>query len=109
MLSRFARLLLVLTSLAPMAFVYGMTKLPGFVAAGWMAMAALVTGVCFILLRFVKNSGETEILQIERTEMQDKEVLTFLVSYLLPVIKPTNVSVPGLLAFLALVVIVLYQ
>lgn len=109
MLSRLARVLMVLTSLAPMLLVYGVTLLPSARAWPYMGAALLTAAACFGLLRYVEASGERELLQIDRTEMQDKEVLAFIVSYLLPLIRPSSVNLAGFAVFGALVIIVLYQ
>ncbi len=109
MLSRFARLLMVLTSLAPMAFVYGVTLMPTVAGGAWLLGSLGVAGLCFGLLRYVRTTAEREVLHVERTEMQDKEVLTFIISYLLPLLRPSNINWPGFIAFACLVVVVLYQ
>lgn len=111
MLSRFARVLMVLTALAPVALVHGATMLPSGAASAswWFLVSALLSLLCFLMLKYVRTHAQRETLIIERTEIQDKDVLTFIVSYSLPLLKPSGTNEVGLLVFFAIVVTVLYQ
>lgn len=113
MLNRFAHALLVLTSLAPVALVHGLSYLPDRpeVTLQWSAVAVGLVVVCVGLLWLAGGRGEREVLHVAQPKNVDKDVLAFLVSYALPLVVPTgNASNAfALLAFLALVAVVLYQ
>lgn len=88
MLSRLANLALVLTALAPIAIIYGFALVVESNDWGWAFMggAALLAGICWGLLRAATLHGQREDLPVTKTKPVDKEVLTFLIAYLLPLI-----------------------
>lgn len=111
MLTRLAHLLLVATSLAPIALVYGVTLLPGSRLEASLAIvcAILLTAVCFLLLQYLKRHGERQTLAVKRAKNVSRDILAFLIAYLLPLITRTdsrpNVLAAALVIFLLAVVI----
>jgi hypothetical protein len=113
MLSRFAHALLVSTSLAPVALVYGLSLLPKNRSAALVCfgVAAALLGACLFVLRVASRKGERQQVRVTRSQNVDKDVLAFLVSYALPLVAPAQggeVS-PAFWGFIALVAVVLYQ
>ena len=90
MLSKFAKLMLVATSLAPVLGAFGMisysTDHPMWITAQWFLGAILLLIICWCVLRFAETRGEKEHLNFESFQNIDQEVLTFLLIYLLPLI-----------------------
>lgn len=113
MLNRFAHALLVSTSLAPVALVYGLSYLPGnrWAAIRWLAIAAVLVLACIFVLRAATRKGERETVRVAQTHNVDKDVLAFLVSYALPLVAPSQggAATFAFWGFIALVAIVLYQ
>lgn len=113
MLSRFARLLLVLTSLAPVSLVYGVSYLPDrkWPALQWGCVAAFLVVACLSVMRGALTHGERHTVNAQRAKNVDKDVLAFLVSYALPLISPVHGESNALAfwTFLAVVAVVLYQ
>ncbi|WP_242333159.1 hypothetical protein [Anaeromyxobacter sp. SG66] len=113
MLNRFAHALLVSTSLAPVALVYGLSFLPASprAAVPWLVGAAGLTAACILVLKVATARGER--IQLPPTERRnvDKDVLAFLVSYALPLVAPSQggAATFAFWGFIALVAIVLYQ
>lgn len=113
MLSGFARLLLVATSMAPVAIVYGASRLPSDWASffTWLVVAALLTLICLSVLRVARKHGERETLAVVAGESKDGEVLAFLVAYVLPLIAQDQTSTNpwALIAFLLIMAVVVYR
>ena len=113
MLNRFAHALLVLTSLAPIALVHGVTFLPEKPgpALQWGSVAGGLLVVCLLVLRFAGQKCERVEVSIPEAKNVDKEVLAFLVSYALPLVVPARSldNSPAFWTFMALVAVVLYQ
>ncbi len=113
MLSSFARLLLVATSLAPVAIVYGASLLPGdwLGFATWVAVAVLLTVACLLVLAAARKHAEKESLNVGEGESKDTEVLAFLVAYVLPLIArdQTAANPWALVAFLAIMAAVVFR
>lgn len=113
MLNRFAHALLVSTSLAPVALVYGLSHLPTGAknAWPWLAVAAALTLACVAVLNVAAKRGERLELPTTDRHNVDKDVLAFLVSYALPLVAPGHEAPPtfAFWGFIALVAVVLYQ
>ena len=126
MLNRVARALLVLTAVAPIGIVAGIARLtsknptPEMNVAGGLllAVAAVLVVAVVALFRWVRKSCTTGTFQITKADRGDKNVLAFLVTYLLPLIAPTEGvfstvsktgSTPALVVFVLLMAVVLYQ
>lgn len=112
-LKGFARLLLAMTTLAPVLIVWS--------AATWetsprlATVATLVAVVmvlmCVGLLRIARRQLQSEILRIAKPRRMDKEALAFLITYALPLVAPaeTAAKVIPLAIFVVLVCIVVSQ
>src|SRR4051794_22961863 len=88
MLSRFAKFLLVGTSLAPVlgafavnAIVAGRSELEiGVLIVTPMLMVA----ICVLILRYIRQHGERLEVSLTTIKTKDENVLAFLIAYLLP-------------------------
>lgn len=93
MLSRVAKLVLVATSLAPLLLVMAVEN---FVAAPqftltcfWFQLAAVSLLLVIIargILYLAKRFGQRMPLQVVKARNSDKQILTFLLAYLLPIL-----------------------
>ena len=88
MLNWFAKLLLVSTSLSPILGAvavnqYSLGK-PRSVWLPWVGMTLLLVFTCWGLLHYAAQAAQKRILPITGVEDKDKEVLAFLLAYLLP-------------------------
>lgn len=90
MLNRFARLMLVATALSPILGAVAIAQIargnPASSWCWWLIVAGLLILVCWGLLEIIKKSAQNETLKIAEYENNDKEVLAFLLTYLLPFI-----------------------
>jgi len=90
MLNRFARLMLVATSLSPILGAVAVAQIakgaPVSSWCWWLIVAVLLVVVCWGLLRITAQCAQKETLKIVEFENNDKEVLAFLLTYLLPFI-----------------------
>jgi len=90
MYNKFAKLLFVATSLAPILCVFAVCDIDsgnGYYLAGflfWFA-AALVTG-CWLFLRRASKNPAKEPIKIKSLSSTDRETLAYMIAYLLPVI-----------------------
>ena len=94
MLSIIARCLLVATSLSP---VLGAVAVSEFERGEswrawiwWLAVAVLLLGLCWLLLRYAAKNAQKSLFQIREFERKDQEMLVFLFIYLLPFIRSAN-------------------
>jgi len=99
MLNRFAKFLLVATSLSPILGAvavnqYSLNK-PVSVWLPWLIVAFLLIVVCWGLLQYSAKNGQTQNVLIDQFESNDKEVLAFLVAYLLPFISAKDMAFDG--------------
>lgn len=85
MMNSFAGLLLMLTSMAPVLggvaisqYTIGRSPWP------WIMAVASLVSVCATLMSYARRNGEQRELVIAECEQNDKEVLAFLLTYLLP-------------------------
>lgn len=112
MLSRLMRVLLAVTSLAPIALVYAATLLTNQpVAAGfWAGGALLLSALCACLLALGRNA-EAEPLDVHSIKSADREVLAFLVAYALPLVAGgiESVGMAPLIVFVGLLLVVVWN
>jgi hypothetical protein len=92
MLNKFAKLLLVATSLAPIlltrAFVDGLHGRWPEAAAG-VGVAVGLTALCILLLSAVRKEAQVLDLHSPRTiQAADTQIIGFVLTYLLPLAKP---------------------
>ncbi len=98
MLNSFAKFLLVSTSLAP---VLGAVAVNQFAhsdwmrGAGWLVVALLLVFLCWAMLRYAATNAQKHLFHIKEFERNDKEVLAFLLAYLLPFVSQANMGFNG--------------
>jgi hypothetical protein len=113
MLNRFAKFLLVLSSLSPMLGAVAVNQFAlGKPLAGWLpwvVIALLLVFICSGVLYYAAKNAQTHKLKIEQFEDNDKEVLAFLLAYLLPLVsvKDTVAEIHWLTGAYVLVIILL--
>ncbi len=113
MLNRFAKFLLVLSSLSPMLGAVAINQLAlGKPWSGWLpwvVIAVLLVLICWGLLYYAAGNAQAHKLRIEQFEDNDKEVLAFLLAYLLPLVsvKDTVAEIHWLTGAYVLVIILL--
>jgi len=96
MLSRFAKALFAATSLAPVLAAFAVKDLAngGTLqdAAPWLIAAALLPVLCWLMLIFARTQLERQDLRITKITSSDKEVLAYLIAYLLPLLAKDSVD-----------------
>jgi hypothetical protein len=113
MLNRFAKFLLVLSSLSPMLGAVAVNQFAlGKPLVGWLpwvVVALLLVFICSGVLYYAAKNAQTHKLRIEQFEDNDKEVLAFLLAYLLPLVsvKDTVAEIHWLTGAYVLVIILL--
>lgn len=99
MLNSFAKFLLVSTSLSPLLGAVAVNQFSRGESiaywGAWLATALLLVFLCWALLRYTANNAQIHILQIREFEQDDKEVLAFLVTYLLPFLSTEKMGFAG--------------
>lgn len=99
MLSTFARFLLVSTSLSPLLGAVAVNQLargePATRWGAWLAVAILLIFLCWALLRYATKNAQQHQFHIKEFERNDKEVLAFLVTYLLPFLSTEKMGFAG--------------
>lgn len=99
MLNKFAKVLLVGTSLSPVLGAVAVNQLsrggPWTSWLPWLAVALLLVALCWALLRYPSKIAQTQQLYISEFERNDVEVLTFLLAYLLPFVSSDNMAFSG--------------
>jgi hypothetical protein len=99
MLNTFAKLLLVSTSLSPLLGAVAVNQLangePAVRWGAWMAVAVLLVVLCWGLLRYAAKNAQRHDVHIKEFERDDKEVLAFLVTYLLPFVSTDKMGFAG--------------
>lgn len=113
MLNNIAKFLLVSSSLSP---VLGAVAVNQFTLGKslsswlpWLVVGLLLVFICWGLLRYAARNAQKHSLKIGQFEGNDKEVLAFLLAYLLPFIsvKDTTAEVHWLTATYILAIILL--
>lgn len=113
MLNNFAKFFLVLSSLSPMLGAVAVNQFAlGKPFVGWLpwvVIALLLVLICWGLLHFASTNAQKHKLKIEQFEDNDKEVLAFLLAYLLPLVsvKDTVAEIHWLTGAYVLVIILL--
>lgn len=99
MLNWFARILLAATALSPMLGAVAINE----IARGrpiadwlpWLLSACALVLICWIVLRYAAHNGEKHTFHIREFEDKDKEVLAFLLTYLLPFLATDKLEFKG--------------
>lgn len=108
----FAQVLVVITSLAPIGFVYAATRISKCWsdALMWFGVSAGLWVVCLLLLWLAKATAPPVTKKVGELTSLNKEPLAFLVAYALPIITATSApNLWGLAAFVLLVGIMIWQ
>lgn len=99
MLNTFAKFLLVATSLSPVLgavvvnqFSRGESWVRWF---PWLAVALLLVSLCWAVLHYAATNAQTHRFHIKEFERNDKEVLAFLLAYLLPFVSSEKLGFTG--------------
>jgi len=99
MLNRFAKFLLVATSLSPVLGAVGVNQFslgkPCSSWLPWLVVAALLVLICWGVLQYSAKNSQKQNFLIKEFENNDKEVLAYLLTYLLPFISSKNMAFDG--------------
>lgn len=99
MLNTFAKFLLVSTSLAPVLGAVAVNQIAhreSWLSWGsWFVSALLLVILCWAMLYYAATNAQTHKFQIKEFEQNDKEVLAFLLAYLLPFVSQENMAFTG--------------
>src|SRR6185437_12080657 len=99
MLNAFAKFLLMGTSLAPVLGAVAVNLIAHGERwqswVGWLSSALLLVVLCWLLLRYSANNGQEQLFHIKEFERNDKEVLAFLLAYLLPFVSSKDIAFTG--------------
>lgn len=99
MLNGFAKLLLVATSLSPVLGAVAVNQItlnrPWTSWTPWLVVGVLLVVVCVLLLRYAEHTAQNEIISIAEFEANDKDVLAFLLAYLLPFLSSESMGFDG--------------
>jgi hypothetical protein len=112
MLNKLAKPLLVASSLAPALFAYGIARLtdgkPVWDYAAWFLGAVMLIVACLAILRASRKRLEKQDMSIKSFKNSDKEVLAFLLAYLLPLAAEKTLDFPSHFAVALFVFAVLF-
>ncbi|MCC9602876.1 hypothetical protein LOC67_20190 [Stieleria sp. JC731] len=90
MLSKIAKLLLVASSLAPVLAAFAVREIASGkpVDSTWPLLLVTVAlpVICFLVIHYAKNNLERQSLHVKKIKSTDKEVLAYLIAYLLPLL-----------------------
>ncbi len=99
MLNSLAKLLLVSTALAPVLGAVGVNQFARHEHwsqwAGWLGTGLLLVLLCWAMLRYAIKNLPYALFHIKEFERNDKEVLAFLLAYLLPFVSKENMAFAG--------------
>lgn len=99
MLNTFAKFLLVSTSLSPLLGAVAVNQYargePASRYGAWLAAAVVLVALCWALLRYASKNAQTDRYRIKEFERNDKEMLAFLVTYLLPFLSTEKMGFAG--------------
>ena len=111
-MNKFAKSLYVLTSLAPVLGAYVVNDLSQgkqfLTALCWLIPALLLVAICWLLMVFASRRLGREELAVTSVRSTDKEVLAYLVAYLLPIISKETLDFRTHLATASFVFLILF-
>jgi hypothetical protein len=112
MLSKLAKPLLVATSMAPILLAFAVNAISEGRSFGdywfWLVLAALLVCLCHLIMRFSSTQLQRQHLTIKSFKSSDKEVMTFLVAYLLPLVSAKSLGLNGHLLSIVFAVLVFF-
>lgn len=115
MLNKAAKIALVSTSLAPICLTLWFVEFSKHwrwqQGWGYLLAAVLLTGLCFGLVWLSSRKLESLPVKIKAVKTVDKEIVGFLLVYLLPLINQTqnNISLPALIFIAAIFFFIIYN
>lgn len=62
---------------------------------GWLGSALLLAFLCWAMLRYAAKHAQKHLFHVKEFERNDKEVLAFLLAYLLPFVAAENMAFTG--------------
>lgn len=99
MLNYRAKFLLAATSMSPIFGAIAVNQFaldrPWYCWAFWLIAALLLAGLCWWLMNYAAKNIQRDRFTIRKFERNDKEVLAFLVAYLLPFISSKDMAFTG--------------
>ena len=99
MLNTFAKFLLVSSSLSPLLGAVAVNQFsrgePVTRYGAWLAAAVLLVALCWALFRHASKNIQTDSYWIKEFVREDKEMLAFLVTYLLPFLSTEKMGFAG--------------
>ena len=99
MLNAFAKFLLVATSLSPLLGAVAVNQFsrgePISSYGAWLAAALLLVYLCWAVLRYASKNAQMQSYKMKEFEREDKEVLAFLVTFLLPSLSTEKMGFAG--------------
>ena len=99
MLNRFAKFLLIATSLAPVLGAVAVNQFANHEHlsswGAWLAAALLLVCLCWAMLYYASKNAQKHLFYIKEFERNDKEGLAFLLAYLLPIVSAQNMAFTG--------------
>lgn len=99
MLNGFAKVLLISTSLSPLLGAVAVSQIangePCASWIPWVLVALLLVFICWAMFNYLAKNAEKHVFTISEFESADKEVLAFLLAYLLPFINYKSMSFTG--------------
>jgi len=99
MFNKWAKLILVSTSLAPILGAVAINKISsdqGWQSwSPWVAVAILLVIICWLFMSFAAGTLPSKSINIAGVEQNDKEVVAFLLAYLLPLVSQENMGFNG--------------
>lgn len=97
-MNRFGKFLLVATSLTPVLWACAISQYRGGdTAAAWwyLGISAGLVVVCVGLVLLCRKTGEREKLFTKKVKQADREILAFLLAYLLPLFSKESINFSG--------------
>jgi hypothetical protein len=97
-MSKLGKLIFSMTALAPCAFAYSVNRFARDEtqdAIIWLAIGLLMCFVCWGILKASHRMLESKPLKTKKVKLADKEVLAFLLAYLLPLSTSAKLNLSG--------------
>jgi len=99
MLNTFAKFPLMATSLSPVLGAVVVNQIarhePWTRWSPWLTVALLLVFICWALLQYAAKNAQKHLIHVKEFERNDKEVLAFLLTYLLPFVSSKDMAFTG--------------
>jgi hypothetical protein len=96
--SKFGKLVFSMTALAPCAFAYAVNRITHedyMDAILWLVIGLLLCFVCWGMIKVSRRMLDTKPLKTKKVKLADKEILAFLLAYLLPLASTSKLTISG--------------